>query len=225
MSETPPPSSGPGLITPTQAPIPPSQAQHKAEQEAREGTHSIIKTIALLLAAPLVAVFITSFIFHSYEVYGPSMESTLQNGDRLIVLKAPRTWAKLLGNNFMPKRSQIIVFTRPDQVSSFGDTNKQLIKRVIALPGERVIVKDGVITVYNSEHPDGFHPDQESAYGIAIHYTEGDLDVTVGPHQIFVCGDNREHSLDSRSFGPIDSNSIVGTAEYRLFPLSKMQGF
>lgn len=205
-------------ITPTE----PSSA-HK--QEVSEGTRSIVKTFLLLLSAPLMALFLITFVFHSYEVFGPSMESTLQNGDRLIVLKAPRTWSKIRGEHYMPKRGQIIVFTKPDYISSVDQTNKQLIKRVIALPGERVVIGNGILTVYSPDRPEGFQPDKEADYGANISNTEGNLDVTVGPNQVFVCGDNRENSLDSRVFGTIDSNSIVGTAEYRLFPLSSMKSF
>lgn len=213
------------IITPVGSGSPSEPLHNKITKETREGAHSIVKTVLLLLAAPLVAVFITSFIFHSYEVFGPSMESTLQNGDRLIVLKAPRTWSKILGNHFMPKREQIVVFNRPNNLAGFGEDNKQLIKRVIALPGEKVIVKDGALTVYSPERPGGFQPDKEGEYGSTIGYTNGDDEWTVGSNQVFVCGDNREHSLDSRSFGPIDSNLIVGTTSYRLFPLSEMRSF
>ena len=220
--------TNPTSTPPAQTPLEPSvspQPSNTTKRDSREGVRSVIKTILLLLAAPLVALFITSFIFHSYEVYGPSMESTLQNGDRLIVLKAPRTWSKIRGEHFMPKRGQIVVFTRPDSLAGFEGENKQLIKRVIALPGERVVVKDGVITVYSNERPGGFQPDKEADYGSVIGTTDGNGEFNVGPNQVFVCGDNRAVSLDSRTFGPINTDSIVGTAEYRLFPLGKMRGF
>jgi len=198
-------------------------SSHK--QVVDEGRRSIVKTILLLLSAPLVALFLTGFVFHSYEVFGPSMESTLQNGDRLIVVKAPRTWSRLRGEHFMPKRGQIVVFTKPDYISSVDHSDKQLIKRVIALPGERVVIEGGILTVYSPSRPEGFQPDKEADYGASIATTDGNLDVTVGPNQVFVCGDNRDNSLDSRIFGTIDTNSIIGTAEYRLFPLKSMESF
>jgi signal peptidase I len=150
------------------------------------------------------------------------METTLFNGDRLIVLKAPRTWAKIRNKTFMPRRGEIIVFNRPNAVRFSGD-ERQLIKRVIALPGERVVVKDGILTVYNADNPGGFQPDTNPEYSEAIKTTAIETDVTVPEGHVFVCGDNRGNSLDSRSFGPINTSDVVGIATTRFLPLSTMK--
>lgn len=216
---------------PTPAPLPPFNAPQAPEpprtpvKKHGEGFKNVMATLAVLIAAPLVALFITSFLFQSYEVFGPSMQSTMHNGDRLIVLKAPRTWSKLFHRTFMPKRTQIVVFTKADIMLDTADGSKQLIKRVIALPGERVVVKDGILTVYNAERPDGFQPDKEFAYGSVITNTGIDNEWTVGAGQVFVCGDNRDNSLDSRTFGPIDTKDIVGSAAFRFLPVKQTRKF
>ena len=83
------------------------------------------------------------------------MEQTLYTGDRLIVNRLPVTMAHLQNNSYTPKRGQIIVFKNP--LYSPGSEDMNLVKRVIAFAGERVTVKDGTLTVYNKEHPQGFH--------------------------------------------------------------------
>lgn len=196
--------------------------QKHQKNDHHGGLKNIASTLAILIIAPIVALFITSFLFQSYEVFGPSMESTLHDGDRLIVVKAPRTWSKIRKQTFMPMRGQIVVFTKLDLfLAGEHSGNKQLIKRVIGLPGERVVVKDGILTVYNTSHPDGFQPDKEEDYGKVIGKTGINVDVTVGSDEVFVCGDNRDNSLDSRTFGPIKTNDIVGTAAFRFLPTSQ----
>lgn len=201
-------------------PVRPS-GHHK---DRREGLKSILSTLSLLILAPLLAILITSFVFHSYEVYGPSMEPTMNNGDRLFVLKAPRTWAKILGKQYMPKRGEIVVFNK-DDLAIGNEHGKQLIKRVIGLPGDRVVVNNGKITVYNSSHPNGYNVDEDTDYGDSIPPTEGEVNITVGENEVFVCGDNRQNSLDSRFFGTIPAEDIVGTAEYRMFPFGQHRSF
>ena len=126
------------------------------------------------------------------------MQNTLQNADKLIIWKIPRTWARITHHDYIPKRGDIIVFTESG-LSEFGQNDtKQLIKRVIGLPGDRVVVKDGFLTIYNAANPGGFQPDKTLAYGADIPTTSGDIDITLKAGQLFVSGDNRPNSLDSR---------------------------
>ncbi len=153
------------------------------------------------------------------------METTLSHNDRLIVWKMPRTWSRITGHDYVPKRGDVIVFSEP-KLGEFGqDPGKQLIKRVVALPGEKVIVQDGKLTVYNAANPDGFEPDRTLPYGTNISSTSIDDTWTVGPHQIFVVGDNRDNSLDSRTFGPIHTKNIIGKLLIRVLPLSEIKAF
>jgi signal peptidase I len=189
---------------------------------------STLSTIAILLIAPAIAVVLTMFVFQSYQVDGPSMQNTLHNGDRLIVWKWPRTWARITGHQYVPNRGDIIIFTETG-LSNYGDTanTKQLVKRVIGLPGDHVVVKNGVITIYNKVHPNGFQPDKTLPYGKggAIPPTADNVDVTLTDTQLFVCGDNRGDSLDSRIFGPIETKDVIGKLVMRVLPLSDMERF
>jgi signal peptidase I len=190
----------------------------------KEGWRNVVSTIAVLVIAPIVAIVLTAFVFQSYEVSGPSMETTLNNNDRLIVWKLPRTWSKITGHSYVPKRGDVVIF---DQ-TGLPDGEKQLIKRVVGLPGDRIVVQNGVLTVYNQAHPDGFQPDKTLLYGKVIGDTEPETDQqewTVGKEQIFVCGDNRLNSLDSRTFGPISTNQIIGKLIMRVAPFSQAERF
>ena len=118
-------------------------------------------------------------------------------------------------------------FSTKAALAEFGQQDsKQLIKRVIkSLPGDRVTVKDGDYVIYNKMHPDGFDPDHTLPYGKNIPVTTGTVNVTLGPGQLFVSGDNRPDSLDSRAFGPIYTNQVVGKLVLRVFPVNKAQAF
>ncbi len=179
---------------------------------------SIISTLLLLIAAPLIAFFLTAFVFQSFEVDGPSMETTLYDNDRLLVSKLPKTWSRLTNEPYIPARGDIIVFTRSDEGDLDSSERRKLIKRVIALPGERVTVQGGLVTVYSPARPEGFLPDKEMGYGKVIETTAGNVDLTIKPGEVFVLGDNRAHSLDSRSFGTVASNDIIGRLWLRIYP-------
>jgi signal peptidase I len=210
-------------------PVVPSQASNnvmrtKNRNRRSEGFRNIVSTLLVLLIAPLIALLLTAFVFQSYQVDGPSMQPTLQNNNRLIVWKVARTWARITGHQYIPDRGDIIIFNT-NGLPDFGETGKQLIKRVIALPGERVVVKNGTLTVYNKQHPNGFRPDATLPYGSVITDTQGDEDIVVPQGSVFVCGDNRNDSLDSRVFGPVPVNNIVGKLVYRVLPIDEAKTF
>jgi signal peptidase I len=179
-------------------------------------------TVGLLITAPLLALLLTAHVFQPYEVDGASMETTLQDTDRLIVLKLPKTWANITNGEYRPRRWDVIVFDRPALLNAPSAT-EHLIKRVIGLPGERVRVENGTVTVFNAEHPDGFNPDEDKEYSEDIVTTPGKVDLTVGRGEVFVLGDNRTNSTDSRVFGPISEDIIVGKAAVRFIPLNAMR--
>ena len=189
---------------------------------------STLSTVGILLLAPLIAILLTAYVFQSYQVDGPSMQNTLHNNDRLIVWKLPRTWARITGHSYVPKRGDIIILTESG-LSNYGDAadTKQLVKRVIGLPGDHIVIKDNVITIYNAAHPNGFQPDNTLPYGKngAIPPTNNNVDVTLSSSQLFVCGDNRGDSLDSRIFGPIEVNQVIGKLAVRIFPISQAERF
>ncbi len=102
---------------------------------------------------------------------------------------------------------------------------KQLIKRVIGLPGDRIVVKDGVVTVYNKQNPAGFLIDRNGPEKNVIGNTNGNIDETIKSDDIYVMGDNRENSLDSRSFGPIRTTDLVGKLNFRIYPFNSAEHF
>lgn len=215
-------------IRPSSAPAQPPVQQYaprRPEHQRKEGLRSVFSTVAVLLIAPVIAVFLTIFVFQSYQVDGESMETTLSHNDRLVVWKLPKTWSRITGHDYVPNRGDVVVFTEPSLSQFAQDPGKQLIKRVVGLPGERVVVKNGVLTVYNQESPQGFQPDATLPYGEVIKNTpiEGEWQVEAG--QLFVVGDNRGNSLDSRTFGPIDASNIVGKLAIRVLPISDIKKF
>lgn len=196
----------------------------------------------------LGTLFLNTYIYRSYNVVGGSMENTLHEDDRVIVNRAAVSWAHFVGSEYIPERGQIIVFLNEDEnkVAEYkaqgverpmtcdvpSNVNDQyIIKRVIAFPGERVTVKDGVMTIYNEEHPDGFVYDTEwrtSETDGPKENTSGEVDVKVPEGELFVSGDNREksNSLDSRNgLGTIPYCRIIGPVMMRLFPLDKIRTF
>lgn len=207
-------------------PLSPHLPETPPEESKSEGIKNILSTIAILIAAPLVALFLTAYVFQSYEVDGPSMESTLQNKDRLLVLKLPKTWDSLLRKDYIPKRGEIIVFNADISSDEFRSGEKQqLIKRVIGIPGDRVIVRDGSVTVFNKDNPNGYNPDKTGNYSDSITTTPGNADVIVNIGEVFVLGDNRTNSRDSRSFGTVSADDIVGELIFRVFPIGEAQVF
>lgn len=214
--------------------------------------HPVLKDI-LSLASFVIAIvagtlFLNTYIYRSYNVVGASMENTLHNDDRVIVNRAVVSWEHFLGREYVPERGQIIVFINEDEAAvkeykrqgvknpmtctvPSGVSDQYIIKRVIAFPGERVVVKDGVMTIYNEEHPDGFVYDTDwriSENDGPKEYTSGEVDVTVPNGELFVSGDNREgsHSWDSRNgLGTVPYCRIIGPVVLRLFPFDKIRGF
>ncbi len=181
--------------------------------------------IIFIIAVLIGTILINAFLFRSFNVVGPSMEPTMHTGDRLIVNRLPVTWAQLHDKPYVPERGQIIVFKNPRYNVGTGD--EYIVKRVIAFPGERVTVKDGVVTVYNAGSPAGFNPDDDNN-GEPGSPTSGDVDTTVTEGTLFVAGDHREgdYSFDSRSgLGLIPYYDVVGPVKFRIYPFTAIRVF
>jgi signal peptidase I len=206
----------------------PPQESPTPQSNTPGGFGAFFSTISIILGAFLVAVLVMAFVFRSYQVDGPSMQPTLHHNDRLIIWKVPKTWSKITGNAYIPNRGDIIVFVEQGLATPDGGGNKELIKRVVGLPGDRVVIANGNLTVYNQEHPSGFNPDTTLPYGKGLNLSTGSeerIDETVGKDQVYVMGDNRSNSMDSRVFGPVDASNIIGKLVLRVFPLSDAQRF
>ena len=203
--------------------------------------HPLLKDIFSLIIFVFFVIlgtyFLNTYIMRSYNVVGASMENTLHGKDRLIVNRAAVSLSHFFGKPYVPERGQIIVFLNGDASGPLtcgveaSIRDQYIIKRVIAFPGERVVVKDGKLTVYNKEHPEGFNPDEstrKSDQDGPKKYTAGEVDMTVPEDEIFVAGDNREgtNSYDSRyGLGTIPYCRIIGPVLLRLYPFDKIRLF
>ena len=188
-------------------------------------TKDIIGIVIFIVCVVVGTILINTFVFRSFNVVGPSMETTLFTGDRLIVDRLPVTWAQLQNKAYQPKRGQIIVFKNPHYSASMED--EFIVKRVIGLPGEHVVLKDGHYTVFNSQFPNGFNPDDNN-HSEPGTPTSGEADQIVPVGELFVSGDHRQanYSYDSRNgLGTIPLYDVIGPAELRIFPFDKVRTF
>lgn len=191
----------------------------------RSGLRDFWGLVLFLVLVLVGTLLINTFIFRSFNVVGPSMETTLYTGDRLIVNRIPVTWSMLKFEQYVPERGDIVVFKNPRYTP--GTEEKYIVKRVIAFAGERVTVKNGVLKVYNGAHPAGFEVDKtfEDPPGSP---TSGDVDTVVSEGTIFVAGDHREgeYSYDSRNgLGLIPLYDIIGPVGMRIFPFTAIRFF
>ncbi len=189
----------------------------------RKQTTEAASLILLLVGVILVTILIKSYLVQPYIVDGQSMEPTLSDHDRLLVDKLPRTFGRIDGRAYIPKRGDIIIFNQSNLPGYTG--SKQLIKRVIGLPGDQIVIKDDTLSIYNQADPKGFDPDFTLNYHPSTTSVMGSTDTLLGSNQVFVLGDNRNNSEDSRYFGAVNLNQIVGKLSFRIFPISKAQHF
>jgi signal peptidase I len=169
---------------------------------------SLLETIETVAIAVAVVFVIRAFIAQPFLVSGSSMEPGFSNGDYLLV-------DELSYRIRVPERGEVIVFRYP------GDHRSYYIKRIIGLPGERVVLTDGRVTVYET---DGVTKVLTEPY-IAKQDFSGSMSVTLKPDQYFMMGDNRDFSFDSRAWGPLDKGDIAGLVRFRLWPIQRAMAF
>jgi signal peptidase I len=172
------------------------------------------ENIEAIIIAVILALFIRTFVVQAFKIPSGSMETTLLIGDHILVNKfiygiaIPFTDKKFL-QFVKPQRGDVIVFIYPE------DPSKDFIKRVIAVEGDRLSIKDKRIFINGNqiEDPYGVHKDPNI---ISSEGGEANRDnfgpVTVPPHALFVMGDNRDRSYDSRFWGYVDLNKVKGKA-------------
>lgn len=156
--------------------------------------------VGTIAPAVIIALLIHLFLAQATRVYGGSMQPNLRTNERLVV-------EKLSYHFHGPRRGDIVVLRDPDGGPDL------LIKRVIGLPGERVMVADGRVYV------DGVALDEPYLTEVT---TGGGRSWMVPPMHVFVMGDNRNASRDSRVFGPVPLENIVGRAVFRYWPLDEV---
>ena len=171
---------------------------------------SLLEVTEVAVIAIVAVLLIRAFLVQPFLVSGDSMVPTFQNGDYLLV-------DELTYRLREPQRGEVVVFRFPKDEKLF------FIKRIIGLPGERVEIADGKVIIVNGANPQGMILDE--SYLSASLQTSGNEDITLGPNQYFVLGDNRSFSLDSRSWGTVTKTEIMGLARLRLLPLSALNVF
>lgn len=175
-----------------------------------------LKQQALIFAWELIKVVVISmviiipvryFLIKPFYVKGASMEPNFHDKQYLIINEI----SYFLGDPF---RGDSVVFRYP------LDPKQYFIKRVIGLPGERIVIDNGGVTIYNSIHPQGVA--LEESYLAPGTITSGEIDLTLSNDSYFLLGDNRTESLDSRAFGPVKRSYIVGKTLFRGWPIDKV---
>jgi len=167
------------------------------------------EVIKIVVLAFLIVAPIRLFIFQPFFVKGQSMEPNFENGDYLFV-------DELSYRLESPQRGEVIVFKYPNDVS------QRYIKRIIGLPGETIEIKDGKVDVFNK---DGEKILKEETYIPEGVLTLGDIRITLKENEYFVLGDNRIASSDSRRWGPVPKEDIIGRVFFRVWPLATLTKF
>ncbi|MCP6719974.1 MAG: signal peptidase I [Patescibacteria group bacterium] len=168
---------------------------------------SFFEIVETLVIAVVIVFLVRSFIAQPFLVSGSSMEPNFYDNNYLLVDELTYRFRE-------PKRGEVIVFRYPADKRAF------YIKRIIGLPGERVVVKDGEVLVYE----DGEEKILSESYLWGTG-TRGSFDETLSSTEYFVMGDNRNFSFDSRSWGPLEEDDIVGFARFRLWPINEVMAF
>ncbi len=164
--------------------------------------HPLTEILQFSIIAMLIVVPIRMFVAQPFIVSGESMINTFQSGEYLIV-------DQVSYHINDPARGDVIIFRYP------RDPSKFFIKRVIGIPGDSIKIEDAQITITNESNPDGVLLDEpyiQSMTPTAL------FEETLSDREYFVMGDNRDHSSDSRSWGVLQEERIVGRAYLRLFP-------
>jgi len=166
--------------------------------------------IHVVIISLAIIVPIRYFLIQPFYVKGASMEPNFYDHEYLIIDEISYRFHE-------PERGDIVVFRYPNDPRQF------FIKRIVALPGERVKISGGKVTLYDAEHPEGRLLDESTYLGQA--FTAGEKDITLTGDEYFLMGDNRAASLDSRIFGPVPGSFVVGRVWFRGWPPEKMHFF
>jgi len=163
----------------------------------------IWEVVKIVIIAAVIVVPIRYFLFQPFFVRGQSMDPNFENGDYLIIDEITYRFKT-------PQRGEVIVFKPPQ------NTSQRFIKRIIGLPGETIEIKDGKVIIYTKGEPQIL---DESNY-LADLLTSGNIQITLSEDEYFVLGDNRSFSFDSRRFGVLPEENIIGRVIFRAWPFS-----
>lgn len=178
-------------------------SNHSNEKQKNESF--VGEVIRFSLIALLIVLPIRIFIAQPFIVSGASMEMTFSTGEYLIVDQVTYHFEE-------PDRGDVVVFRYP------RDPSKFFIKRVIGLPGDTVTVSGLSVIIKNDAYPDGVRLLEPYILDMS---PQSPIEETMGPGEYFVMGDNRNASSDSRTWGVLKQDNIIGRAYLRLFPISE----
>ena len=171
--------------------------------------NTIAEIIRFTIIALIIVVPIRMFIAQPFIVSGASMEDSFQNGEYLIVDQLTYQFES-------PKRGEVVIFRYP------RDASKYFIKRVVGVPGDTITINGAEVTIKNQAHPEGITLAEPY---IASMSENTFLTEELGEDEYFVMGDNRDQSSDSRMWGILHEDKIVGRAFLRLFPIGSIASF
>ena len=178
---------------------------YKLRQEKNTEEHPFWELLRFAVLAFLIILPIRAFIAQPFIVSGSSMYPTFQDGNYLIVDQISYRFEE-------PNRGDVIVFRFPK------DKKKFFIKRIIGLPNESIKIDGSKVTIMNDNFPDGFDLNEPYVKNLAFN----NITVVLGSNEFFVMGDNRSASSDSRSWGNVKDNLIMGRALLRLLPVKNI---
>ena len=190
----------PGRDEGDEPPTPPPPSKSR-----RSATRTVIEWIAVVGGALLVALVIRAFFLAAFYIPSESMVPTLEKGDRVLVNKLSYKLHDV-------HRGDVVVFERPPNEPDNGI--KDLIKRVVALPGETIEVRECKVLINGAPLDESYVKQWSRTCTFAPK--------TVGENQVFMMGDNRDDSQDSRFFGPISQDLIVGRAFVIVWPFTHL---
>jgi signal peptidase I len=189
-------------------PAPGNERVPADRKPARSLRRTVLEWVAVIGGGIVIALVVEAFLVQAFWIPSPSMVPTLEVGDRVLVNKLSYKFHDV-------HRGDVVVFERPPNTTSGPDDEiKDLIKRVVGVGGDRLETRDGDLYV-NGERI-------EEPYLEPGTTTNMQQPVTVPEGAVFVMGDNRENSEDSRVFGPIDEDTIVGRAFVKVLPLTDL---
>lgn len=193
--------------------------QNIENQSEEYGFSGVIwEIVKMVFWVVVIIVPIRVFLIQPFFVQGASMEPNFEDKEYLIVNELGYKTTPV-GNFFTVKpfkelrRGDVVVFRYPKNPKIF------YIKRIVGLPGEKVEISGGEVKISNSENPNGFVFD-EREYLPASEETNGEISMTL-KDEYFVMGDNRKNSSDSRAWGPVPEEDVMGKVVLRAWPIGK----
>ncbi|MCD5381240.1 MAG: signal peptidase I [Candidatus Pacebacteria bacterium] len=187
-------------------PTDPSQSDDTDKVEEAHTEHPLTEIVRLSIIAILIVIPIRMFVAQPFIVSGASMDNTFASGQYLIVDQVSYYFDD-------PSRGDVIVFRYP------RDPSKFFIKRIIGVPGDTIEIENSTVTITNESNLVGLTLDEPYIKSMAPAPTFSE---TLGEREYFVMGDNRDQSSDSRSWGVLQEERIIGRAFIRLFPPTKL---